>query len=277
MFGFFKKKKPEENTLQYDGTANLIRKKIKASNDSDAVTKEAFDVLTANDVAYIYIEKGAPQKAIDHIKAQLKDILNAEDPTQHFIYDTLAYAHYLIKDHRAALDYSNISINHGEVHSELAHCEHYFNRARIKIAMQNFESAKDDLNKAIDLKSDYNEAKELLKSLTKENGVVTEHYNSGQLWKEYEVTNGIRNGYYKEYHENGQLRVEIKFSDGSQEDGWVVTYHDNGNKAREVFVEKILYQGEFQEWFPDGRQKLKGIYKDDQVVEILYKSEELES
>jgi antitoxin component YwqK of YwqJK toxin-antitoxin module len=88
------------------------------------------------------------------------------------------------------------------------------------------------------------------------------------------VVNNVKNGCHKDYHENGQLRCETKFRDGSQQDGWVVSYHDNGNKAREVYVEKVLFQGEFQEWQPDGKLKLKGIYKDDKVVEILYKSEE---
>lgn len=98
------------------------------------------------------------------------------------------------------------------------------------------------------------------------------YHENGSLHEEYSLNDkGERDGFYRCYHENGQLKVELKFKDGKQEDGLAISYHDNGNKAREVFIENSRRQGEFQEWFPDGRLKLKGIYEDNQIVKELYK------
>lgn len=98
-------------------------------------------------------------------------------------------------------------------------------------------------------------------------------HDNGCLNEEYSLNDkGERDGFYRCFHENGQLRVELKFKDGKQEDGIAISYHDNGNKEREVVVINELYQGELQEWHSNGKLKLKCIYKDDQVVNELYKS-----
>jgi len=158
-----------------------------------------------------------------------------------------------------------------------------FAKAKYKQKLKNWDrtTSKKSTQQSFKTKREYvqfianNLSTELEKiSHSPKNGVVTKYFENGKIRREYEVIGHKKNGDYKEFHENGQLRVEIKFRDGIQQDGWVISYHDNGNKAREVYVENESYKGEFQEWHSDGKLKLKGIYKDDQVVEILYKSED---
>ena len=93
-------------------------------------------------------------------------------------------------------------------------------------------------------------------------GMHIECYDNGQVQEEYQIENGNHHGFFKRYHDNGELRVETRFKNGLQLDGEVVSYHDNGSKARVVNLVNQLKQGEYREWYPNGKLKLIGVYKD---------------
>ena len=91
------------------------------------------------------------------------------------------------------------------------------------------------------------------------------YFINDNLYEEYEVNeDGLRNGYYKSFHDNGQLRLELSYSEGKQNPGTIISYHKNGNKAREVVLSKNgNLNGAFTEWHDNGQLKKQGVYNED--------------
>lgn len=95
--------------------------------------------------------------------------------------------------------------------------------------------------------------------ITKDKIVV--HGGNGKIIYEYQLLNGIQNGYYRVFHQNGNLKFETEFINGTQKEGSILSYHENGKLAREVFLTRSGYlNGLFSEWFPNGNKKLDGLY-----------------
>ena len=92
--------------------------------------------------------------------------------------------------------------------------------------------------------------------------IVKTFYDDGSLETEYQINNQEINGYYKIYHENGQLKVESSWTNGVQDDGTITSYHDDGSKAREVTLVNHLMNGDYFEWYKNGQLKTQGTYKD---------------
>ena len=91
------------------------------------------------------------------------------------------------------------------------------------------------------------------------------YYDNGNIKQEDEVNKkGELHGITKLYHENGQLQVEVSFTNGIQDDGEIISYHDNGVKARQVIRLKGSFNGAFTEWHKNGQKKLDGTYKNDE-------------
>ena len=89
-----------------------------------------------------------------------------------------------------------------------------------------------------------------------------EFYENGNVKEEYQINDsGERHGTTKLYHENGQLQVEVNWTNGIQDDGEIISYHDNGVKARQVVRLKGSFNGAFTEWHKNGQKKLDGTYK----------------
>jgi surface protein len=88
-------------------------------------------------------------------------------------------------------------------------------------------------------------------------------YYNGNIKTEYEVNpQNIKNGYFKEFHDNGQLKSEVNFTNGIQQvDGEVISYHSNGNIASK-FMYTQNEKDQFSEWFENGSIKNKGYYED---------------
>ena len=93
----------------------------------------------------------------------------------------------------------------------------------------------------------------------------TYHVN-GSIDEEYEINKeGKQNGYYKLFHDNGQLKVETSFKNGIQNPGIIISYHSNGVRAREVILSKNgNFNGAFTEWHNNGNIKTQGYHKDDE-------------
>ena len=79
---------------------------------------------------------------------------------------------------------------------------------------------------------------------------INRSYFPNKKIKEYWEVNkdGKRHGKTILYHENGQLRVELIHTDGKQNNGEIISFHDNGSKARCVNLFNGQFQGDFQEW-----------------------------
>lgn len=102
--------------------------------------------------------------------------------------------------------------------------------------------------------------------------IERKYYDNGSLEKEYETVNGKSHGYYRQYHQNGQLQVELIFENGRQKPGIVESYHPNGQLARRVCLDKLLFcNGEFEEFFLSGKIKVRGFYlTDDRFEQEVY-------
>ena len=103
------------------------------------------------------------------------------------------------------------------------------------------------------------------------------YFEDGKLLREFQVNKkGEKNGFYKQYHSNGELQVELSYTDGIQNGGTAVSFHSNGVKAREANVKKgshelnqpSILDGEFTEWNEDGFLKKKGCYKDGKIFYV---------
>ena len=87
-------------------------------------------------------------------------------------------------------------------------------------------------------------------------------YDNGNIKEQSKVNlYGEKNGESFEYHENGQLRVEVNWTNGVQDPGTIISYHNNGVKAREVILtEDWGLDGDYTEWHENGSIKTQGVY-----------------
>ncbi len=86
----------------------------------------------------------------------------------------------------------------------------------------------------------------------------------GRLMERYQVirASNIRHGYYKMYHDNGNLALEHNYINGEL-NGEERIYHENGQLSGSLPLKNGDYQGYFTYYYPDGTLKQKGYYKDD--------------
>jgi len=93
--------------------------------------------------------------------------------------------------------------------------------------------------------------------------IVKTFYDDGTLLQEYQInTKQEKDGYHRIYYPNGQLKVESIWTNGLQDDGDVISYHDDGSKARQVTLVDHLMNGNYFEWYKNGQLKTQGIYND---------------
>ena len=92
------------------------------------------------------------------------------------------------------------------------------------------------------------------------------YHENGQIKSELEVINDIAHGLYKEYYDNGQLRVTIIFEKGQQVDGVIDSFDENGRLIRTVEIINGNKNGPFKEFYPSGTIKKEGEYKDDEII-----------
>lgn len=91
-------------------------------------------------------------------------------------------------------------------------------------------------------------------------------HENGQIKEEIETVNDKPHGLYKEYHDNGQLRVTIRFEKGHQVDGVLDSFDENGFLIRTVEIINGNLNGPFKEFYPSGMIKKEGEYKDDEII-----------
>ncbi len=96
---------------------------------------------------------------------------------------------------------------------------------------------------------------------------VVKHFSdSGSLemkYKEHRKTQK-KNGYYRMYHENGQIALEM-FYKNDKLHGEVKSFYPNGQIESYAKAEGDLYVGPFQYWFINGNLKQEGVYVNDKI------------
>lgn len=68
-----------------------------------------------------------------------------------------------------------------------------------------------------------------------------------------------RHGFYRLYHENGQLSLEMFYKNGKLQ-GETKTWYPNGHLESLAHVENDAYEGPFMYWYPTDTLKQEGTY-----------------
>lgn len=136
-------------TILYDEKRSLDRE------EADAHNNQAWDKM----------ENGAYDDALIDAKKSIETLSMSNNN------DTIALIYYHLKNYDEAINYANISIQLDESRSD-----HYITRAKINIKLEKTDLAKIDLNKAMELDEENEEAKTLSESL--ESSLQNETLNS---------------------------------------------------------------------------------------------------
>ena len=92
-------------------------------------------------------------------------------------------------------------------------------------------------------------------------------YDNGSIKEEFQVNeDGVNHGSNKLYYPNQQLQVQVIWTNGIQDDGEVISYHDNGEKSRQVILLNNKFTGNFFEWYSNGKNKKQGHYLDEKQI-----------
>lgn len=70
-------------------------------------------------------------------------------------------------------------------------------------------------------------------------------------------------GDHREYHPNGQIKIEGQYDMNKQRTGLWISYYDNGIKWSESFYVDGKKEGHSITFFPNGSPRYVGEYKDD--------------
>jgi hypothetical protein len=93
--------------------------------------------------------------------------------------------------------------------------------------------------------------------------VVTVRYEK-RVVERYQVLtkSNVRHGYYKVYHDNGNVALEHTYNHGVL-DGAERIYHEDGSLSGNLSLKNGNYEGPFVYYHPEGTVKQKGYYKKD--------------
>ena len=117
---------------------------------------------------------------------------------------------------------------------------------------------------------------------------LTTYHENGQPWQYLEVLNGRAFGVYREWYENGRLRLDVQVIEGTGELseeaqlGWVFdgksrVWDEKGNLIAEIFYEAGRLQGNSYYYHPNGALSKVVPYENDCIDgDVLYYSEQKE-
>ncbi|MDF1550997.1 MAG: DUF3352 domain-containing protein [Bacteroidales bacterium] len=129
--------------------------------------------------------------------------------------------------------------------------------------LEKFEQkASDDL-----LKEDFDSLKFkiiLSDSIQIPDGAYRAYHSDNETIKiEGKVSNGLPNGLWRTYYQNGHLRSSVNYKSGKV-DGVAFFFYNDGNETKlaEVIYKDDVIEGNYQEFFQNGAQKAKLTYED---------------
>jgi len=91
--------------------------------------------------------------------------------------------------------------------------------------------------------------------------VVTVRYEK-RVVERYQVLteSNVRHGYYKVYHNNGNVALEHSYNHGAL-DGVEKIFHEDGSLSGNLMLKNGKYEGFFTYYYPEGMIKQKGYYR----------------
>ena len=112
-------------------------------------------------------------------------------------------------------------------------------------------------------------------------GICYGLYDNGNLQEEVELENGLKHGFYKNYHKNGNLSEEGSYKDDKFEDGVVKFYYESGELSKEVGFKNLHceYHGVVNFYYKNGQLKSEGTAKDHKLcgtMKLYYENGQLE-
>ena len=102
----------------------------------------------------------------------------------------------------------------------------------------------------------------------KNNGILKEYYDNGNLKLYYNFKNGKKDGIQKKWYENNQLEMIYHYSTGKL-DGVQKKWHKNGSLKGEWFYKNDKLHGIIKEWYLNGNLKFSKKYDEGILIEIL--------
>jgi uncharacterized protein len=91
-------------------------------------------------------------------------------------------------------------------------------------------------------------------------GLWNYYHDNGQLYSKGNYKNGNQDGYWVHYHENGQLNSKGDFKNGELE-GSYITYYDSGNLYSKGDYKNGKREGFWIGYWDNGQLTYKGNYK----------------
>ena len=122
-------------------------------------------------------------------------------------------------------------------------------------------------------------------------GVLQSKYKDGG-WAEFEVKDGVRNGFYLQYFKNGIIEKRLTFVEGRAhgqgieyfengsvsiiqnhkdglKEGLATSFYENGKQHSISHYQNGKREGVYQSYFDDGRLKIELLFKDDKIIDII--------
>lgn len=96
-------------------------------------------------------------------------------------------------------------------------------------------------------------------------GNPVDHSSSDSLTDKTEPVTS-NDGKTIEYHPNGNIKMEGRLNEKGQRDGLWISYYENGTKWSESYYVDGLRDGHNLSFFPNGRIRYVGEYKNDKKV-----------
>lgn len=100
--------------------------------------------------------------------------------------------------------------------------------------------------------------------IVNENGLNEIYYTngSGQIKEKFIKKNGLINGVFERWYENGNIKGRMRYQKGNQV-GKAFTYDDDGDLIRESEIKDINYINEIKEFYKNGNLRIRIIISDD--------------
>ena len=98
-------------------------------------------------------------------------------------------------------------------------------------------------------------------------GIYREYYENGQLKLECTYKDGQLDGISKEYYKNNQLSCEYNFKNG-QLDGLCKEYYDSGKIKEEYYCKNGEFEGIYKKYYTNGKEKSEYNYKNGRISGI---------
>lgn len=92
-------------------------------------------------------------------------------------------------------------------------------------------------------------------------GFAVQYQNSGRPISWITYKDGLADGQWQEWYENGNLRFNASWKEGKGHGQWRY-YHENGQVRQEEFFDMDIAQGFFRSYWPNGNLQLLSSWLD---------------